>query len=94
MSRAIFNITDVRSASINHQQIVYSTSFEDKDTNKVYFITAVGGTSITNKDKDSNTKMVLASHRDFNTPLRLDGGFEFTGTGSSCQYFWMNLPVE
>lgn len=85
MNRTYFNYIDVKNQIINEQIIERGNTVSASDTTKSYFIYGLFG-SVTLKDKDSNTVLIDDVSNMFNTPIRLDEGFEATGTNITVVY--------
>lgn len=58
---------------------------EVKSEKSVYFISDVLGTDVTISDKDSNALFTVSNYS-FSRPLRLEGGFEASGTNTFIVY--------
>ncbi len=87
MNKLKFNINDYHNGFQNNQGMLIGDGTEVKD-DFIYFITAVIGTDVTISDKDSNA-LFTVSDFDFSHPVRLDGGFESSGTDNVVIYYFM-----
>jgi hypothetical protein len=85
-----FGINDIRQAAINNQVHYYGNSLSDIDPKKVYFILSTTGT-VTIEDKDNNTEFVLTGNNAFIYPMRMDGGFQASGTNISVIYCYITV---
>lgn len=90
----IFNVNDYHNGFQNNQRILKTNSGEDKDDKFIYFITSIIGSAVTISDKDSNALFTIALEMDFAHPIRLDGGFEISGTDSAVIYYVMPKGIN
>lgn len=89
-----FSFQDIQEASINNQVHYYGSSLTESDSSKVYFILATNGT-VTLKDKTgTTTELVLSSNNSFNYPIRMDGGFQVTGTNIAVAYCFIQVMPD
>lgn len=92
MNEQTYNINDYHNGFQNNQRILIGDS-SDKDDLFIYFITAVIGTDVTISDKDSNALFTVTDFN-FSHPVRLDGGFESSGTDNVVIYYAMPKGIS
>lgn len=86
-SKGVYNINDYHNGFQNNTQKLIGDG-EDKNDNLIYFITSIEGKNITLKDSNS-VSLFTVSNFNFSHPIRLEGGFEASGTNSVINYYIM-----
>ena len=89
MNKPHIGVNDFQISAINNQRNVSTTGFSEANSNRVYFITAVVGSSVTLKDGDGNTVAVVSNMSfPLASAIRIDGGLQITASGAFTVFFF------